>query len=691
MIKASWLVACLALAWGGEAGVAPAWRITLQKKNVAHVSVRGESQTVRCETTGPNAERFVYESLKDETRSYPVKVVLDVAKTSDGWSVKGSVINGSDWRVTGFEGPRFDGIPVEPTAMGLYVPDGFGKRVASFPKVGEKKPAAGWGVDDAEHFSYFTKYYPGREMVMPWVALDDGKAGVYVGVHDPAARVKRFRFRYDPAKRMCGIASCHPLFLEPGQTWMMPETVLKHYTGTWHVAAKTYRTWYDTVRRVGEFPKWTKEVNGWLLVILKQQNEEIFWPYGDFDKLADYADKTGLNTIGLFGWTVGGHDHLYPDYDPCPKMGGRDALVKGIQLLKRRGKRVCIYANGQLQQVGATTFWDEHGRSIALVKNDGQMVIQNYHKYKDIPRYDFALGCLHAPAWGERMLALAKQAESFGADGILFDQLGIFAPFACFGEGHGHPAPGWSYEAERPAFIARIADEMKKINPAFAVFTEGLHDSILDSIACFHGCQFGTFHTGAAQMRTRFTVPNAGGNWPEIAHYTFPEIVSTVRIPTPIVDRGMANYTVLYGYRHDIELRYGPDRVYVETGKVTTDYGKVVSPPSVALLRTAPQSVMTAYMKAIGAFQEKNADLLLAGRFVDTDGFALTAQQCLAARYVGAKGESGVLVWNVGEKSATVKIDGLGAATSVTEPEAGAVDAASPLAPDTLRLYRFAK
>ncbi|MCQ2394619.1 MAG: hypothetical protein MJ249_10065 [Kiritimatiellae bacterium] len=181
------------------AGEAPAWRITLQKGN-EHVSVRSEPQTIRREATGPQTERFICETLKDAVRTYPVTIEFDVVTTADSSSVKGRVVNRSDWRVTGFEGPRFDGIPVEPARMGLYVPDGFGRRVSNFPKAGEKKPARLWGRDPDGLYSFFTGYYPGRGFVMPWIALDDGKTGVYVGVHDAAARNKRFRFRYDPVR-----------------------------------------------------------------------------------------------------------------------------------------------------------------------------------------------------------------------------------------------------------------------------------------------------------------------------------------------------------------------------------------------------------------------------------------------------------------------------------------------------------
>ena len=620
-----------------------------------------------------------------------IEVMLETVETADGWTVTGRVVNKGKGRVTAFEGPVFEGLAVDKARSGFYVPDGFGRRVSSFAAAEGPKRPVGWKrVGDGEYM-YETANYPGRQLAMPWVALDDGKSGATVSVLDPVARTKHFTLCYRPAQDAAAIAPVHPIFLDPGQTWMLPTVSFARYAGDWHVAARKYRAWYDSVRKVGDFPAWTKRMNGWLLVILKQQNEEIFWPYGDFDKLADYADKLGLDMIGLFGWTVGGHDHLYPDYDPCPKMGGREALVKGIKLLQKRGKRVCIYANGQLQQVGATAFWEQYGKNIALVKKDGKLVIQNYHKYSDIPRYDFALGCLHATPWHERMRFLARQANDLGADALLYDQLGIFSPFACYGKGHGHPTPAWSYEAERPAFIRSIADEMKKLNPDFVIMTEGLHDSIFDSVAYFHGCSFGTYHPACNSLvRARLGEANPGGEWPETIKYTFPELASTVRVPTPIVDRIMLNYTLAFGFRHDVELRYGPDRVYVETGKVTSNYGAVKNPPSLKLLASAPQEKLAAYMKAVSAFQHKSADLLLEGRFVDTDGFTFTGSGCLAKRFTGAKG-SGVLVWNMGKKPAIVTIAGLGEPAAVTEPEAGTVAAAAPLAADTLRLYRFAK
>ena len=668
--RSCWAVTVLvaAFAAGASCFAAPApftWRLTVEEP---------DGKVVEATSTAPRAD---------------VEVALEAVETADGWTVTGRVANKGKGRVTAFEGPVFEGLPVDKARSGFYVPDGFGRRVSSFALVAGPKRPVGWKPVGDGAFLYETGTYPGRHLTMPWVALDDGKAGASVMVLDPVAHVKRFTLRYRPAQDRASVAPRHQLFIEPGQTWTLPAVSFARHAGDWHAAARKYRAWYDTVRKVDGFPAWTKRVNGWLLVILKQQNEEIFWPYGDFDKLADYADQLGLDMIGLFGWTVGGHDHLYPDYDPCPKMGGRDALVKGIKLLQKRGKRVCIYANGQLQHVGATKFWEQYGKDNTLIRQDGRMAVLHYHKYRDIPDYDFALACLHAKPWYDRMLALARQANDLGADGILYDQLGVLPPNACYGKGHGHPVPAWCYAEERAAFVARIAAEMRKANPEFVLMTEGVHDSVMDSVAFFHGCTYGVRRVSATSLaRSRLGSRNPGGEWPELIRYTFPELATTVRIPTPIVDRPMLNYTVAFGLRHDVELRYGPDRVYVETGNVSTNYGTVINKPNFDIMKSAPKHKLVGYMKAISDFQHANADLLLEGRFVDTEGFSFAGKGCLAKRFTGAKG-SGVIVWNMGKKPAAVTVTGLGAPTAVTEPGAGAVKADAPLAPDTLRLYRF--
>ena len=155
-----------------------------------------------------------------------VEVELDATAATDGWTVTGRVVNKGKGRVTAFEGPIFEGLPVDKSRSGFYVPDGFGRRVSSFAAADGPKRPSGWKPVGEGTYKYETANYPGRQLVMPWVALDDGKSGASVAVHDPVARTKRFTLRYCPKQDAAAIAPVHPIFLEPGQTWTLPPVVM---------------------------------------------------------------------------------------------------------------------------------------------------------------------------------------------------------------------------------------------------------------------------------------------------------------------------------------------------------------------------------------------------------------------------------------------------------------------------------
>ncbi|MGN0851757.1 MAG: DUF6259 domain-containing protein, partial [Kiritimatiellia bacterium] len=685
----------------------PEWRLTLEQKGSGRpVRLEGARQEIREETPAPGVRRFTCDQLTDGCHSWQVKVVVEERTVPGGTAYRGRIVNrDAGIRVTAFEGPYFNRLRVDPADGGVYFPQGTGRLVRDFPRAGQPKippvpPAndgnswtdTGWFALRDGRYTFDTGFHPGATgLTMPWMALDTGYGTYYAGAHDPKAQPKRLRLRWTPNERRAEIAFDHRLFLEAGSSWELPETVCEKMAGDWHDAARRYRAWYDTVREVrAATPEWTRDTTGWLLVIMRQQNEEVFWTYADIPLLCDVARKNGLDCLGLFGWTKGGHDHLYPDYDPSDEMGGVAALKAGIAEAHRRGVKVCIYANGQLQQVGATAFWRQHGEKLALVKKNGERVIQTYHKYKDIPVYQFALGCLHGKPWHARMDALAEQAAGFGADGILYDQLGIFAPFACYGEGHGHQTPGFSYAEERPAFMRSIADRVRQKNPDFAVLTEGLHDTILDSTAMFHGCEYGVMAHHIAAVKRRATDPKVE-SFPELWRYTFPELVTTVRLPTPMNTRTQVNFTATFGMRSEIEVRYRPDRAYVLEGRipVKADYGTVNNVPDLRDMASVPAATASAYMKSVLDFQRAHAKYLLRGRFVDGEGFTCANAAVIAKRFVAADGTSAVIVWNVSNAATDVAIEGLGRPTQVAAPGAAAVDGA--LAADSIRLYAFAR
>ena len=634
--------------------------------------------------------RLMYGPLTCGGRTLDMKVVVNVCDTPSGKSYSGVVENNDKRaRVTMFNGPRLDRVALDPAKAHIYIPAGFGRRLNYFPT--DPKDLGPWEAKSKEILSLETSPYPSRYLSMPWIAIDTGSGTWYAAVHDAQERFKRIGIRWYNREKKTDVRFRHPVSIRAGDKWELPVTVFEKVDGDWHAAAKCYRAWFDSAHKAvrSAAPDWTRDLTGWLLVIMKQQNEELMWPYTDIPKLCDVAERNGLNSIGLFGWTVGGHDHLYPDYDADPKMGGAEALKAGIAEAHRRGIRMCIYANGQLQQIGATKFWGEHGEKIAIRKRDGSPYVQTYHKYKDIPVYQFALGCLHAAPWHDRMLALARQARSFGADAILYDQLGVTTPFECWGKGHGHPVPWTSHCEDRPGFVRRIADEMHATDKDFAVFTEGLHDGLLDTIGMFHACQPGSFMSDVNVLKASRATSRANAEpFPELFRYTFPELVTTTRNPTPMTLRSFVNYAAVFGLRHEIEIRYMPDRTYALDGKVPTkkDYGEVKNLPSLQAMHAEPPAVASAYMKAVGDFQRTHAKYLLRGRFVDDEGITCRSR-VVTKRFIADDGTSAVCVWNITNKPVSVFITGLGRPKDVFAPAGENAD--GPLAADSIRLYVF--
>ena len=660
------------------------------------VEVEGEKAPLSVESVEQKFEDrggcHVYGPLRCGGKTLDMKVTVNVRDTPNGKAYSGVVENNDKRaRVTMFNGPKLDKVALDPAKAHVYIPAGFGRRLNHFPLDG--KASAPWEAKTSAFMYLETGLYPSsRYLTMPWVAIDTGSGTWYAAVHDAKERAKRIGVRWYHRDRFADVRFRHPVSIRAGDKWELPETVFEKVDGDWHAAAKRYRAWFDSaypaVRSAA--PDWTRDLTGWLLVIMKQQNEELMWPYTDIPKLCDVAERNGLNSIGLFGWTVGGHDHLYPDYDADPKMGGAEALKAGIAEAHRRGIRVCIYANGQLQHVGATEFWKEHGERIAMRKRDGSLYIQTYHKYKDIPVYQFALGCLYGEPWHDRMFALAKQARSFGADAILYDQLGVMTPHECWGEGHGHPVPWNSHCEERPGFVRRIADEMHATDKDFAIFTEGLHDGLLDTIGMFHAYTTGAFMGDVNALKASRASSRAKAEpFPELFRYTFPELVTTTRNPTPMTLRSFVNYAAVFGLRHEIEIRYMPDRTYALDGKVPVkaDYGTVKGLPSLAAMHAEPPAVASAYMKAVADFQRAHAKYLMRGKFVDDEEFAVRGDGLVAKRFTADDGTSAVCVWNLSDKPADVAIDGLGKPKGVFAP--ARESAAGPLQPDSIRLYEF--
>ena len=644
-----------------------AWQLNMESMDSSRTFVKIHSSDVGAPTSvsynGKTTEVF-YEKIGGKD----INLTFTYLKSSNALEITSRIENNEKGYVAlSLSGPFVDSLDVDVRNMDLLVPNGPGVRYNM-----EKAKADKFWKKDKRGSLVSTWNYPTEGCNMQWLELTGCGENLYLASHDPEFRWKKFIIHYYPDTGKTSFALQNQFTCFPGESYTCPTTLIEHKKGDWKEGAKTYREWFRSVKNLPEKPEWITRASGWLLAILKQQNDEIFWTYPEVgNELLDIADERGIDIIGLFGWTVGGHDRFYPEYTPCPRMGGEAALKEAIQKIHARGKKAVIYFNGQLIDQDGTKFWPDTGRFITSVRPDGSYYAEKWWKYADIPPRIHGVACLHSTVWRDKLLSLAKQAYELGADGVLYDQLANNrTPEYCYGEGHGHQVPVIGREKSAVRLLDYLSAQMKKVDPEFLIMVEGVVDCQISGVSMFHGnsrvnracnADVETIRSAyAASDREFYSV------FPDLFHYTLPEADFTVRCPTPASTHESLNFSTLFGYKHEIETRYQPDKRYLIENRIPpqSEYEIVRgSKPKYSTLSDQDPLEVIAYSKAVLDFRKEYADILYDGDFSSDDGFALASQSrdVIARSFINGN-RMGVVVWNMSSDSP---------ATFDVTPEAG--------------------
>ena len=587
----------------------------------------------------------------------------------------------------------------------LYLPHVYGRRIRNWPAQGKKQSGVQmWRETDPGVFvPWMSPWdvstgsravplpYPSKLATMQWATLNDGENGFYLASEDPFAGAKDIQIIYDSNAKRITMGFNFPMFLPEGETFSVPRMVMKEYVGTWRTAAKMYRRWWDSCRKVVHLPESAKDFTGFFMVILKQQNGEIIWPYTEFDSLGDAALAHGFRHVEFHGWGVGGHDTLYPEYDPDPAMGGREALVAGIKRLQAKGLHVSVYSNGQLQQQGGTKWYDEKGFKCAVTKRDGKPMSERWVKFRNHPGVTFNVVCPSAADWRAQMLKICRDAQSLGFQGFLYDQIGKQWPSACFDGRHGHRPGEYVYTRDRETMLLEVIGALRKVDSDFVLWSEAFNDTILNSVGFYQGLFYVT--DAGYNVANRFEEGVSCDMYPEMTFYTFPELVMTDRNNTSLCTRKRVNGCAVTNLRVDFEVRYRADRAYVERGEKPPPgyYDNICSKPGeMPLMKSETWRANREYLRCVSDFRRKNGVLLLGGTFKADEGFTVKGgKKIIANRWEGANGETGILVWNADDKPAKVSVAFSGRFISASDPEKGDVDADESIPANTLRLYKY--
>lgn len=656
-------------------------------------------QDLKVEKTGPDAWRFVCDRFRTHQRTMAVDFVLEVERKGGKTLVKGSVKNcETGTRMFSFDGPYAAAAKVDRGRSKFLYPWSNGTLVQKWPEAGSALGRDGsWGF-------LFRKRpdgvfalrpdrmceYPSRRCMMQWFALTDGERTRYFAAKDPKFSAKQAVVEYDPERSTLKFGFNQRFYAHCGETADLAPVEISDYDGDWHKAADDYGAWFTSVRPFARVPDKVRDCSTLMLLLCKQQNGEIVWPYSDFDKLGDTALKYGIRHIKILARGPGGHDNRYPDYWPDPAQGGTNALMKGLAELKKRGIETYAYVNGQLIECGTTEYWRTGGGSTAgVLCRDGRRAHEAWRKYTDRPPHEFDVACPCDRTWLAKMMEVTKEAQYLGFDGMYFDQVAKQWPWQCWAKNHGHRPGDWVWVEDRARYLRGIHDEMVKLDPDFILTSEGYNETVSDS------CSISLGLGDSSSIARRFDADAIDYKFPEMAFYAFPRLRTSDRYPSPHRSREQINETAMLGYAADIEVRYPADRVVFEEcrNRRPEDYGTVYDKPTWdAGIMNADLAADRDYFKAVNDFRYANREIVLRGDFRDTVGFSASseAKNHMEKCWVSKDGAwIGVMVWNNDDRPAKFTVSAEGSFAEASEPETGRVDPLSPVPGRSLRLYVF--
>ena len=588
----------------------------------------GEEQEVRV-SARDQALVVTCEHLRTWDRTLPIGITLTISLQNDRVLFASEIDNRSDGTVTDWVYPRIGAVKaLDGENPDLLLPRHLGER---YVRVGEFLKNYRSGLREGTRT--LSESYPGF-LSMQWLMLTGKRSVLYLSGRDDLFHTSFERAVGSEAGDVT-LEMDKLGFIKPGERWQCPDYILQLYTGSWRRAADEYRSWADTWRRPVRPKEWLRRMNGYFLVINKQQYGDEVWPYETIPQLYEYAQDWGFDTLGLFGWYHTGHDNHYPDLDVSPTMGGAEKLTEGIRAVQAKGGHVTLYYQGHLMDVG-TRFYRETGHRLEGKSRWGTPYYEYYDKYcasdflRAMSKKPFATVCPTCAEWQELMAQRADWIHSFGADGVLYDQIGGMPPYPCHDERHGHlqNRPSLSHAQGRIALHKRIRAQVDA-HPEFGYMTEHVTDVHSQFIDCLHGIGSypGAQGTDAAGPGTcNWDMPEAGVRMmPELFRYTFPETLITVRNPAPVLSRRFANYAVFYGFKFEMELRYLTDRTSIGRDEFAAD---------------------RVYSKQAAELRNAQRKYLLEGRFLSDEGLAHDQPFVKACRYQAEDGSLAAVLWN---------------------------------------------
>ena len=383
-------------------------------------------------------------------------------------------------------------------------------------------------------------------------------------------------------------------FLKSGESKKFPVYVVSPQMGDWHVAMKKYRKWAEsTWYKKGPLAEDYRKSNGWQRVILRHQHGKILYKYSQLPDIYTAAEQADLKHLRLYGWWKEGMDSGNPQYSEDLEQGGDAELRKQIKAIQKRGGSVTLYFNGQLIDT-STEYYSKIGKDICVKRFEGFPDIETYPfggngtALRVFPYKTFAVACPYTKEWLERMKWMADRAISLGADGIYYDQMGHDV-YPCCDKSHGHPVPFMDINKAKREMFQKVCEYVRSKKPDMPIGVEIVCEQISSLADYVHNSAW----ANRIVRMDKNGKPYMG--FVPMYQYVYPEF-STCDLgfyDEQDIDKHLNN-SLMRSWRSDVS--------------VFRCRGTLHDTPN-----------YKAYLKKINGLRERYRDLILNGKFRDTD------------------------------------------------------------------------
>lgn len=460
--------------------------------------------------------------------------------------------------------------------------------------------------------------------------LADEEEGLYIGCQVDIPERTIHQCRHYSSDDSIEVGMVRFPNIKCGEVCMEGPFVLSPYQGSWHVAARKYRVWANGWFRPVKPPSWVRKMNGWQRIIMQHQYGEIHYRFDQMPQI--YADgaECGISTLFMFGWQRGGMDNNYPDYYPDSRLGTEKEMRRGIDYFNSHNGQVILYANGRLIDRNSD-YYREVGHRIVIKDINGNELPESY-KFRGTGCFvhEFANRvllpvCPSCPEWFEVLRQLADRAIEWNCHSLFLDQAGL-GEYPCSDPSHPHPPLEMGLIRAKAETLRRLRDYLKSRNPEVALGIELLSDVTAQHVDYVHGLEGGCFIPSEWEKFESKVEPRGFLDW---FRYIFPEVILTdreIRDDTDIERR--VNHAVLKGLRTDVEIYRCR-----KTIRETPHYAE--------------------YLTKVNRLRQKYAELLLEGRYVDTEGIKLSNPEIEARAFVSGSKAAVVLTQSHRESIST--------------------------------------